>query len=97
MASANLSHGERSLMHLLVRSSYHKTGSTILMIDEMENHLHPNWQYRLMNLLKDWIRQWPDLTVIATTHNPEMLEAFEFDRPEEGLVKGGYLIEAGDL
>jgi energy-coupling factor transporter ATP-binding protein EcfA2 len=92
-----LSHGERSLMHLLVRSAYHKTGSTILMIDEMENHLHPKWQYRLMNLLKDWIRKWPDLTVIATTHTPEMLEAFEFERSEEGLVKGGYLIEAGDL
>lgn len=92
-----LSHGERSLMHLLVRSAYHKTGSTILMIDEMENHLHPQWQYRLMNILKNWIRLWPDLTVIASTHNPALLEAFAFERQEEGLVKGGYLIEANDL
>lgn len=35
-----LSHGERSLMHLLVRSAYHRSHSTILMIDEMETHLH---------------------------------------------------------
>ncbi|WP_298326360.1 AAA family ATPase, partial [Asticcacaulis sp.] len=92
-----LSHGERSLIHLLVRSAYHKAGSTILMIDEMENHLHPQWQYRLMNILKDWIRLWPDLTVIASTHSPALLEAFAFERQEEGLVKGGYLIEANDL
>lgn len=92
-----LSHGERSLMHLLVRTAYHRAGSTILLIDELENHLHPKWQLRLMVLLKAWIRDWPDLTVIATTHNPELLEAFAFERPEDGLVKGGHLIEAGEL
>lgn len=92
-----LSHGERSLMHLLVRTAYHRAGSTILLIDELETHLHPKWQLRLMALLKEWIRDWPDLTVIATTHNPELLEAFAFEREEEGLVKGGHLIEAGEL
>lgn len=92
-----LSHGERSLMHLLIRSAYHRTGGTILMIDEMETHLHPKWQHRVMGMLKDWIRRWPDLTVIATTHQPEMMEAFAHQRPEDGLVKGGYLIDASDL
>lgn len=92
-----LSHGERALMHLLVRSAYHRTGSTILLIDEMETHLHIKWQHRLMKMLKDWIRQWPDLTVIATSHQPEMMDAFAFEQPEDGLVKGGFLIEADDL
>jgi len=92
-----LSHGERSLMHLLVRSAYHRSGSTILMIDEMETHLHPRWQHRVMTMLKDWIRQWPDLTIIATTHQPEMMDAFAFERPEADLVKGGHLIEASNL
>ncbi|MEO5337215.1 MAG: AAA family ATPase [Magnetospirillum sp. WYHS-4] len=92
-----LSHGERSLLHLLVRSAYHRTGSTILLLDEMETHLHPKWQYKLMALLKEWIRKWPDLTVIATTHQPALIEEFAFERPEEGLVKGGYIIEASEL
>jgi predicted ATP-dependent endonuclease of OLD family len=92
-----LSHGERSLLHLLVRSAYHRTGSTILLLDEMETHLHPKWQHKLMALLKEWVRQWPDLTVIATTHQPEMIEAFAFERAEDGLVKGGYIIEASEL
>lgn len=92
-----LSHGERSLLHLLVRSAYHRSGSTILLLDEMETHLHPKWQYKLMALLKEWIRKWPDLTVIATTHQPALIEEFAFERPEEGLVKGGYIIEASEL
>lgn len=92
-----LSHGERSLMHLLVRTAYHRSGSTILLIDELETHLHPKWQHRVMKMLKAWVQEWPDLTVIATTHQPEMLEAFAFERPEEGLVKGGYLIDKKDL
>jgi len=92
-----LSHGERNLLHLLVRTAYHKTGSTILLIDELETHLHPKWQQRLMAILKGWIRDWPDLTVIATSHNPDMIETFEFERKEESIVKGGYLIEATDL
>lgn len=92
-----LSHGERSLMHLLVRSAYHRSHSTILMIDEMETHLHPRWQHHVMAMLKEWIRQWPDLTIIATTHQPEMMDAFAFERPEDGLVKGGHLIDASDL
>lgn len=92
-----LSHGERSLMHLLVRTTYHRSGSTILLIDELETHLHPKWQHRVMKMLKAWIREWPDLTVIATTHQPEMLDAFAFERTEEGLVKAGYLIDKKDL
>lgn len=84
-------------MHLLVRSAYHRSGSTILMIDEMETHLHPRWQHRVMTMMKEWVRQWPDLTIIATTHQPEMMDSFAFERPEDGLVKGGHLIEAGDL
>jgi predicted ATPase len=92
-----LSHGERSLMHLLVRTAYHRSGSTILLIDELETHLHPKWQYRVMKMLKAWIREWPDLTVIASTHQPEMLEAFAFEWPEDGLVKAGYLIDKKDL
>lgn len=92
-----LSHGERSLLHLLVRTVYHCSGSTVLLIDELETHLHPKWQHRVMKMLKAWIQEWPDLTVIATTHQPEMLEAFAFDRSEQGLIKAGYLIDKSDL
>lgn len=94
---SELSHGERSQMHLLVRSACHMAGSSILMIDELETHLHPSWQYQFMRMLKQWICKYPDLTVIATTHQPALIEAFAHERREEGLVKGGYIIEASEL
>ena len=39
----------------------------ILFIDEIENHLHPDWQRRFIPVFLD---HFPNLQVIATTHSP---------------------------
>jgi hypothetical protein len=39
----------------------------ILLIDEVENHLHPVWQRRLLPVL---LERFPGLQVFATTHSP---------------------------
>ncbi|MDI1444816.1 AAA family ATPase [Polyangium sp. 6x1] len=39
----------------------------LLLIDEAENHLHPRWQKRF---LRDVLRIFPNLQIIATTHSP---------------------------
>ncbi|MCY4558777.1 MAG: ATP-binding protein [Chloroflexi bacterium] len=39
----------------------------ILFIDEIENHLHPAWQRRLIPVL---LEHFPNLQIIATTHSP---------------------------
>ena len=39
----------------------------ILMIDEIENHLHPAWQRRVIPAL---LRHFPKLQLFATTHSP---------------------------
>ena len=39
----------------------------ILFIDEIENHLHPAWQRRLIPV---FLEQFPNLQIIATTHSP---------------------------
>lgn len=39
----------------------------IVLIDEVEQHLHPRWQITIMNSL---CKQFPELQVIATTHSP---------------------------
>lgn len=41
--------------------------SGILLIDEIENHLHPTWQRRLIPTLMDYF---PGLQIFATTHSP---------------------------
>ena len=41
--------------------------SAILLIDEVENHLHPTWQRRVIPALLEYF---PKLQIFATTHSP---------------------------
>jgi ABC-type glutathione transport system ATPase component len=40
---------------------------SILLIDEIENHLHPTWQRRVIPAL---LEHFPGLQIFATTHSP---------------------------
>ena len=40
---------------------------TVLLIDEIENHLHPTWQRRVIPAL---LEHFPGLQIFATTHSP---------------------------
>ncbi len=42
----------------------------ILLIDEIENHLHPTWQRRVIPAL---LEHFPKLQIFATTHSPFMV------------------------
>lgn len=42
-------------------------GPAILLIDEIENHLHPTWQRRVIPAL---LKYFPGLQIFATTHSP---------------------------
>ena len=42
----------------------------ILLIDEIENHLHPTWQRRVIPAL---LEHFPGLQIFATTHSPFMV------------------------
>ena len=91
---SHLSQGERAILQLLARTICHMTRNTILLIDEVENHLHPKWMQRLIAALKSMIRrEGSNIMVIFTTHNVELLQTFDHMTLEEGLVKGGMLIE----
>lgn len=87
-----LSSGEKSLVQLFLRIGSHMTLNTILLIDELEVHLHPNMQHRLLKLLKQLAIDNPGLTIIATTHSREILRAFAHEIEEKGLIKGGHII-----
>ncbi|MDA3894673.1 MAG: AAA family ATPase [Desulfobacteraceae bacterium] len=89
-----LSSGEKSLIQLFLRIGTHMTQNTILLIDEMDVHLHLKWQHRLLNILKDMAKDNPGLTIISTTHSREVLTGFSFETEENGLRKGGHIIDA---
>lgn len=90
---SGLSHGERALLQLFVRVACHMTRNTIILIDEIEAHLHSKWMNRMFQALKSLVRNDPRLSVIFTTHSRELIEVFDHTLAEEGIAKGGYLIE----
>ena len=46
----------------------------ILLIDEIDMHLHPSWQQRVIRLLQD---AFPLLQIIVTTHSPHVLSTVD--------------------
>lgn len=94
-----LNGGEKSLVHLLLRIGAHATANTILLIDEVDVHLHIRWAHRLYNALETLVLQNPGFTVIMTTHSTEILERFAaaMQIERKNLYMGGNLIEKDDL
>ena len=46
----------------------------ILLVDEIENHLHPTWQRRVIPAL---LRHFPGVQIFATTHSPFVVAGLE--------------------
>lgn len=92
-----LSSGEKSLVQLFLRIGAHMTRNTMILIDEMDIHLHTRWLHRLLNQLKQMAKDhFPGLTVIVSTHSRELLQGFAFEVEERNLRKGGHIIEQDD-
>lgn len=45
-------------------------GEGIVLIDEIELHMHPKWQRRIIGVLKE---VFPNIQFIITTHSPQVL------------------------
>lgn len=45
-------------------------GSGIVLIDEVELHMHPSWQRRVLTVLR---KVFPNIQFIVTTHSPQVL------------------------
>jgi hypothetical protein len=84
-----LSSGERNLIQFILRYIAHRTQYTILLIDEVELHLHPEFQSQFLDMLKRQAAESPGLTVIFTTHSLELMNRYQYETPEANLHKGG--------
>lgn len=87
-----LSSGEKSLVQLALRVGAHRTSNTIILLDELELHLHPDFQRRVVQFFKNLVARERNIHVIFTTHSREVMSEFEFESQEEGLRKGGELL-----
>ena len=78
----------------------------IVLIDEVDLHLHPSWQQRILD---DLVRTFPKAQFVVSTHSPQVLTTVgpehivELYRGEDGRVVAGspasatYGAEAGDV
>ena len=102
-----LSDGEQRLFSLFVDiarqlsinrpSDAFGEGEAIILIDEIDVHLHPKWQRRIVPALEDLF---PNCQFIATTHSPFVIQAagrqrITFIEPHSsvGLLGGGNSLE----
>lgn len=88
-----LSSGERQLVQLVLRVASHMTGSTIVLIDETEQHLHLVMRRRLINIVKNWAREYDGMSFILTSHQVDSMRILAPKLEEVGLVKGGCLVK----
>ncbi|MEV9642995.1 AAA family ATPase [Aliarcobacter butzleri] len=68
----DLSHGELKKLGLFIWLKYKNLDDSLILMDEVENGLHPDWQYSIINDLKKWS---PSNQYILATHSYEICEA----------------------
>jgi len=65
----------------------------LVFIDEIESHIHPKWQYRIISLLKDFF---PKTTFYIATHSPVIVSTTDEGEAYE-LVRKGNQVTAHQL
>ena len=77
-------------------------GVGVVLIDEIELHMHTSWQRKVIQVLK---KTFPNVQFVITTHSPQVLgeinskyKVFSLDRGEEGItcdmMQGYYGVDA---
>ena len=62
------------VLQLLFRNDFINK-NTIIIFDEPENHLHPNWQLKLAKILVDFSKE--GVYIMVSSHSPYMIEALQ--------------------
>ena len=87
MAFRHLSDGQRNIVGMVAELAYRcitlnghlgenavKGSKGVVLIDEIDQHLHPNWQ---RHVVKDLKTAFPNLQFIATTHSPFIVQSLK--------------------
>lgn len=61
----------------------------LLLIDEIENHLHPKWQKKILGIIR---RTFPNLQIILTTHSPFVVSSIDGARVYTCVSKGDHSV-----
>jgi len=97
----SLSHGYQSMIAWICELVGHgflnfgdagdpKELTGIVLLDEIDLHLHPTWQRRIVPILK---QVFPQLQFIVSTHSPLVLTGFESEEIIELGLEGGQVVQ----
>ncbi|MCU0479867.1 MAG: AAA family ATPase [Anaerolineae bacterium] len=81
-----LSSGQRSVLNFLVHYTFKRMFNSVVLIDELEMHLHPTWQRHIFNYLRN---RDDGNQFIITTHSPTLAMYV----PDEHIINLGDLDE----
>lgn len=74
-------------------------GDVVILVDDLDRDLHPRAQYEVARALRASVLEHPQLRLVATTHSPFLLNAFEpgevfvMHRDDEGAVAARLLAD----
>lgn len=64
-----------SLIFLLLKLNLLTKGATLLILDEPENHLHPEWQIKYAEMICLMVSK--GFSIVLTSHSPTFIQALE--------------------
>ncbi len=84
--------GEKILEEFIDQDTYPLLAPGIMLVDEIDLHLHPAWQQKVLN---DLMRAFPTTQFIVTTHSPQVLSTV----PAEciRIISESFNEESGEL
>jgi len=83
----NCSSGEKHIIFTFSSISINLYANSVVLIDESEISLHPNWQIRYINLLKKTFAEYASCHFILATHSHYIISDLESDSSSIVVVK----------
>lgn len=86
--SQDLSSGEFHFLSTMIAIQATIRKNCLILIDEPETSLHPNWQMKYVDTLKQLFKEWNSCHFIMTTHSHFIISDLENDSSEIIGLKG---------
>ncbi|MBR1648194.1 MAG: AAA family ATPase [Alphaproteobacteria bacterium] len=83
---ANIASGSKSfgVLYLLIKTNVINK-DTLIVLDEPENHLHPQWQIDYAEILADLVKD--GYHIMLSSHSPTLIQALAFFARKKGIKK----------
>lgn len=86
---------EGTLLLLGLLTAIHTSGSSVLLLDDIERGLHPKSQQQLVGYLREMTEQ--GIQIIATSHSPYLLLHLDYDQVRAMTLDGAHGSRIGKL